>query len=133
MSGVAGPGALLQFLGGGLGFDPGRSEGELLHFRCQIDLGEADDEVALHLPQAHLDEVEPGHEGGVGDRLEMYVPVGCSPFQLDHHEAAGGVQAKDVQSVPCRHSVRVGPPVELRCDHEYRLTEDLRVGDHPLL
>ncbi|WP_234331002.1 hypothetical protein [Streptomyces sp. NRRL F-4474] len=61
------------------------------------------------------------------------VAVGDAPFQLDHHEAPGGIQAQDVQAVARRHPVRVGPPIELGGDHEHRFAEDLRVRDHPLL
>ena len=78
-------------------------------------------------------EVEPGHQSGVDDCLEVHVPVSRSALQLDHDEASGRVQPQNVQPVARRHSVRVGPPVVLLSDHEHRLPAHLRVGDHPFL
>lgn len=54
-------------------------------------------EVAVRLGQGA--KVEPGHQSGIRDRLEVHVPVGRSALQLDHDEAPGRVQPQHVQPV----------------------------------
>ncbi len=54
-------------------------------------------------------EVEAGHQGGVRDRLEVHVPGGRPPLQLDHDEAPGRVQPEHVQPVAGRNTDRCRP------------------------
>ncbi|MGK5447502.1 hypothetical protein [Streptomyces radiopugnans] len=105
---------------------------EMLPARVEVEsLLSARQKVAVCLGQGV--ETKAGHQSGVRNRLEVNVSVGHPPFQLDHYEAARGVQPQDVQPVPRRNPFRVGPPVELCGDHLHRLADDLRVVDHPLL
>ncbi len=56
-----------------------------------------------------------------------------SRFSSATMSLASPIERQDVEPLPCRRSGAGYPAVELECDDENVLTEDLGMGDHPLL